>query len=228
MRDDFPVVSRPAGEGMFARAVHEIACSRCPAKAVVSAHAGRLPPHTVALKFGQRGWRVAGVGKHLCPACAAAARPARKPLSEDSAMPPKAAKPAIANENTAPHASPEASRSIALLYMLLDEKYDREKKAYATGYDDARVAKETDLALALVVERRERDFGPLVKDTTREDMATATLALATEIADLEGQVESLQRLAAAATNRIARVKVSLNDLRKLQDRLLTTPVEKAA
>lgn len=231
MRDDFPVVNRSRGKLLPPRPVQEIACSRCPNTDSIGAAAGRRPPHTVARDFGRRGWRVVDAGKHICPACVAAEAARRKaPQSERTAMAPKPKEPAApvpANEN-AGHASAAASDAIVNLYLLLSDHYDKARKAYAEGWDDDRVAKEAGLSPVVVAERREKDFGPLVKDTTREDIAAATLALAQEIAGLEGEIDALQRAAASAITTCGRLKVSLNALRKVQDRLSAPPVVKAA
>lgn len=241
MRGDFPVVNRPRGKSVAPRPMQEIACSRCPNTDAISAASGRLPAHTVALKFGQRGWRVIGIGKHVCPACVAveAARKKAPPVQDESiAMAQKPAPnapapktpaplPAPANEN-AGHATPAASDAIVNLSLFLSDYYDKARKAYVEGWDDERMARETGLSPVHVAEFREKYFGPLVKDTTLEDIAAATLALAQEIAGLEGEIDALQRAAATAITTCGRLKVSLNALRKVQARLSAPPVVKAA
>lgn len=231
MRDDFPVVNRPRGKMVAPRPVQEIACSRCPNTDALSAAPSRQPAHTVALKFGQRGWRVVGIGKHVCPACVAAesARKKAPPVQDEStAMAPKVTpSPTPANEN-AGHASAAASDAIVNLSLFLSDYYDKARKAYAEGWDDDRMARETGLSPVHVAEFREKYFGPLVKDTTLEDIAAATLALAQEIAGLEGEVDALQRAAASAITTCGRLKVSLNALRKVQTRLSAAPAIKAA
>ncbi len=231
MRDDFPVVNRQRGKMLPPRPMQEIACSRCPNTDSISAAAGRRPPHTVARDFGRRGWRVVDAGKHVCPACIAAEIERRRaPQPESTAMAPKpkeSASPVPANEN-AGHASPAASDAIVNLYLLLSDHYDKARKAYAEGWDDDRVAKEAGLSPVVVAERREKDFGPLVKDTTREDIAAATLVLAQEIAGLEGEIDGIEAAVAAAATTCGRLRVSLNALCKLQDRLSARPVVKAA
>lgn len=68
------------------------------------------------------------------------------------------------------HASPAASEAIVNLYLILSDRYDKARKAYVAGWDDARVARETGLALPVVQERREHDFGPLVVGPTLGDI----------------------------------------------------------
>lgn len=237
MRDEFPVVNRAPGKRLAPRPVQEIACGRCPATDALSAAPSRQPAHTVALKFSQRGWRVVGVGKHVCPACVAAearrkaspkdATPKEPAPLEEAAVPPKDVSPkAPANENAA--ASPAASRSIVDLYVLLEDKYDRARKAYAPGYDDARVAEETGLALAVVQERRERDFGPLVVDTTREDLEATLGVLAGEIAEFTTLLRAAEQVLSGAQARLRSLTFAAGEIRKLAARLTVAPGEKAA
>ncbi|MFG1332046.1 hypothetical protein V5F41_12440 [Xanthobacter autotrophicus] len=248
MRDDFPVVNRSRGPGLPHRRVHEIACSRCPATSTLSLTDSKgLPAHTVALKFAQRGWRVVGVGKHLCPACATDAT--RKPPagrlpapSEETAMPPKAApktttpvmpaRPA-ANDDVAAAPSlsppsPAASSALVVCYLLIEEHYDRARKAYGSGWGDERIARETGLALTVVQERRERDFGPLVVDTTREDLEATLGVLAGEIAELTTLIRAAEQAISSAQARLRSITFAAAEVRALTARLGATPIEKAA
>ncbi|MFG1376137.1 hypothetical protein [Xanthobacter autotrophicus] len=247
MRDDFPVVNRSRGEGLPPRQVHEIACSRCPATSTLSlVGSAGLPAHTVALKFGQRGWRVVGVGKHLCRACDAASRKpsaARAAIpAEDPAMPPKAApktttpvmpaRPA-ANDDVAAAPSPSppspaASSALVVCYLLIEEHYDRARKAYRAGWDDDRIARETGLALPVVQERRERDFGPLVVDTTREDLEATLGVLAGEIAELTTLIRAAEQAISSSQARLRSISFAAAEVRALAHRLAATPIEKAA
>lgn len=254
MRDDFPVVNRSRGPGLPHRRVHEIACSRCPARSTLSLTDSKgLPAHTVALKFGQRGWRVVGVGKHMCPACAADA--ARKPSAaraatpaEVTVMPPKAdPKPAAApapktttpvmpgrpaaNDDVAAAPasppSPAASSALVVCYLLIEEHYDRARKAYRAGWDDERIAKETGLALGVVQERRERDFGPLVVDTTREDLEATLGVLAGEITELTTLIRAAEQAISSAQARLRSIVFAAAEVRALAQRL-AAPIDKAA
>ncbi|MFG1214970.1 hypothetical protein V5F72_20970 [Xanthobacter flavus] len=75
-----------------------------------------------------------------------------------------------------PSASPAASDAIVNLYLILSDAYDRAKKGFKPGWSDERVARETGLALGVVEERRERDFGPLMPAGLPEDLVTAVEA----------------------------------------------------
>jgi ribosome-binding protein aMBF1 (putative translation factor) len=230
MQDEFPVVSRAAGKRLPPRPVQEIACSRCPATDAISAHDGRLPPHTAALKFAQRGWSVRGVGKHLCPACTLAdsrkARPPKEPPMKEETKAKPAPKVAAANENQAPSAP--ASSAIVDLYMRLDDAYDRAARRYREGWSDERLAKETGLALAVVRERRERDFGPLVVDTTREDLAQTLGVLEAELGRAKAAVKEATRDVVEAVERLDDAGKALADARRLAARLLAPAGDKAA
>lgn len=230
MQDHFPVVARARAPGLPARKVQEIRCSQCPAVEERSASTNPYPPHTMAAWCAKRGWKVVAVGRHICPACrtkeSAHSSPNKASIMAPK-LPPAKTAPAPANEN-AGHASPAASDAIVNLSLFLSDYYDKARKAYAEGWDDDRMARETGLSPVHVAEFREKYFGPLVKDTTLEDIAVATLALAQEIAGLEGEIDALQRTAASAITTCGRLKVSLNALRKAQGRLSAPPVVKAA
>ncbi|MFG1465235.1 hypothetical protein V5F77_20335 [Xanthobacter sp. DSM 24535] len=115
----------------------------------------------------------------------------------------------------APSASPNASGAIVELYMLLDDKYQRARKAYMAGYSDERIAKELGLSVTVVAERREKDFGPVVVDTTLEELAKARAALAEGLAEVRKAATNLAGLAGHAERR-------LGDMDKLVSRLTAT------
>lgn len=191
------------------RAAQVIACHRCPAEKVVFAHNGRFPEHTLIARFEKCGWGVSRDGAHLCPDCRtkeiAARRAGRTPSPEEKPM---AAAPA-------PSASPSASGAIVELYMLLDDKYHRARKGYVAGYSDERIAKELGLSVTVVAERREKDFGPVVVDTTLEDLAKAKAALVEGLAEVRKAATNLAGLAGHAERR-------LGDMDKLVARLTAT------
>lgn len=232
MRDEFPVVLRARAEGQQPRRCQEIDRSRCPATSTISLTSVSLPAHTAALKFGQRGWKVIGVGKHLCPACVTAEAGLKKaqpgqPKSTPMAIKTVSQSPAPANEN-AGLASPAASAAIVDLYMMLGEYYDKARKTYAEGWDDARIAKEAGLSPVVVAERREKDFGPLVKDTTRKDLQDTLHVLSGEVAELETLLRAVEKAVAGAQVRLHNVVTCAGEVRRLSARLASTPVERAA
>lgn len=200
MADLFPLVSRPRGDDGKRISMHEIACSRCKAVDTLVANRSRYPEEHVRGTFQQRGWRISNSGAHVCPGCVreearanAAARAAYQ-QERDMAKAPKAdivtevagmmraedakgaAKAALAGAS-AVVPSPDASKAITAMYMLLEDAYLHARRAYKDGWDDARVAKEAGVSPVLVAESRERHFGPLVRDTTLEDLRAEAKAL---------------------------------------------------
>ena len=147
MKEEFPVVFRITERGMPRRQVHEIVCSVCRETDFITANSRTLPPHAVETKFRNGGWSVSDVGKHLCPNCASERRV--KARSGGSAMLKTTMTPAIDDA---------MRRAIPLLYVALEDKYDRAAKAYRGEATDASIAAELHLPLAIVAERRERDF----------------------------------------------------------------------
>ena len=57
--------------------------------------------------------------------------------------------------------SVNAIKAQAAMFRLIDEHFDAERGSYAAGYDDARIAKESGLALAMVTAFRREGFGKL-------------------------------------------------------------------
>ena len=93
-----------------------------------------------------------------------------------------------------PAISVPASVSIVELYMILDDAYDREKKDYKRGHSDEIIAEKTGLAISVVADRREKDFGPLVKDTLFDELAKVER----EILDALNNLRSCLSMASAA------------------------------
>lgn len=165
--------SRP-GIGGQTRVAH-LQCSACPRSG--KRHLSVLmPPEQIDKKFQQAGW---ALDPHICPDC-------RKTISKErKAM---TAKP-----------SPTAMRAQGQMFTLLQSHFNVEKGAFAKDWNDDRVAKETGLARALVVEFRQTCFGELkepeevralrgdinaLETLQRETNATITA----EIASLRGQL----------------------------------------
>lgn len=186
MRETFEVVTVPRpvqpGAGILPpRPVQMIKCSRCPALDCIPVYPSRLPIDAVTAKFRKRGWHVGDVGRHLCPACHHAKRrsapksesPVMSQPSRLSPKPKSAAMSQSSRPQAKPSASPAASDAIVNLYLILSDAYDRTKKTFKLGWDDERVARETGLAVSVVEERRERDFGPLTTAGLPEDLVAA-------------------------------------------------------
>ena len=57
--------------------------------------------------------------------------------------------------------SVSAIKAQAAMFRLIDQHFDADRGSYAAGYDDARIAKESGLALAMVTAFRREGFGKL-------------------------------------------------------------------
>lgn len=193
MKDEFPVVSRRHGDDRTMRPIQAITCGSCSREDVLSAHSCRMSSAHVAGIFTSRGWLVGDVGKHVCPDCLKRRRAERRAEKEKLEM-------------SKVERSPLAAQKIGELYMILSEAYDAAGKTYKPGWSDARITKETGLALEFVAKRREDDFGPVIVDTSFDDLAAMHGALTTKIAvarvamdrarDQLGELEALAAKAA--------------------------------
>ena len=188
MKEFFPIVNLRRGDDPMPRPHHQIHCSACAASEIVAAPNGRLPRDQAANHFRHKDWLVNDKGHHLCPSCMRGRAVVRgekrsaRVLEEKTKM---SEKPAI---------SVPASVSIVELYMILDDAYDREKKDYKRGHSDEIIAEKTGLAISVVADRREKDFGPLVKDTLFDELAKVER----EILDALNNLRSCLSMASAA------------------------------
>ncbi|MCW2275094.1 hypothetical protein GJ654_10200 [Rhodoblastus acidophilus] len=173
----------------------------------MSAHSTCIPASSVAAKFRKLGWLVRAVGKHVCPNCQVSDRNHNPNPQEGVMAPPLSLKDRLEQPKAQPAKEPaKAERSIAaksaipLLYMALDEGYDRAGQDYKPGYSDERIAKETGLAVEFVRARRESDFGPI-----RDPKAVALIGGLNDLGGLAIEFRALS----------ARVESKLNELRAL-------------
>jgi hypothetical protein len=194
MKEEFHIVNRRPAPGATPRPMQMIVCSVCRDDDFISAHNGRTPAATVAAKFRKAGWVVGDVGEHLCPGCAAKRRV--KVHLGGSAM---------LKSTTTPALDDVARRAIPLLYVALEDKYDRAAKAYRGGASDETIAAELGLPVAVVAERRAADFGPLVESDAarRQREAAAAIASAQRLLRAEcDKFEQAQRNAQAAAQAV--------------------------
>lgn len=162
----FPIVHRPMGGQRGATPMRHLAirCSACPEEGLLNAHTRALPDDVAAKKFTNAGWLVAAPNKRLCPNCHEAWRarhraPAGKEQMSVSASPivsQKVSAAPVENEDQ------RIRRALPEIYVELEASYDRDAKAYRDGASDALIAEKLNVPPALVRERREKDFGPLV------------------------------------------------------------------
>lgn len=120
---------------------------------------------------------------------------APKPIIE--AAPPVATVPA-------PERSENAKIAFRLVMAALDEHYDDSAKTYRPGWDDARIAKDTGAALAVVAKTREEYFGPI-------GMPPAFGIIAEELRKLEAEERAARE---AFAKRIAELHVRLSAVAK--------------
>lgn len=147
-------------------------CSRCPHEGSLKLSV-RMPPEQIDKKFTQAGW---ALDPHICPGC-------RSKANERKAM---SAKP-----------SPDAMRAQAQMFNLLQNHFDPNKGVFSQNWDDARIAADTGLSAAVVVEYRETCFGKLKEpeavQALRNDIA-ALEKLHQEMADAwKVEVEDLKK-----------------------------------
>lgn len=57
--------------------------------------------------------------------------------------------------------SAQAMKRQRQMFQLLDDHFDADKGMFATGWDDARIARETGLAESHIVKTREAAYGPI-------------------------------------------------------------------
>ena len=152
-------------------------CSRCPHEGSLKLSV-RMPPEQIDKKFTQAGW---ALDPHICPGC-------RSKANERKAM---SAKP-----------SPDAMRAQAQMFSLLQNHFDPNKGVFSQNWDDARIAADTGLSAAVVVEYRETCFGKLKEPeevtALRSDIAAleklhqeTSASLLAEIAALKQQVGTI-------------------------------------
>ncbi|MFZ2996250.1 hypothetical protein [Sphingobium sp.] len=161
--------------------VAHMRCSRCPCVGTRNLRA-IMPPEHIDRKFLQAGW---SLDPHTCPDCLKQASQERKTMS---------AKP-----------SPTAMRAQAQMFTMLQTHFDTDKGAFAKEWSDDRVATETGLAKALVVEFRQTCFGELkepdeVRALRSDISALETLARETN-ASFAAEIASLRTRLAAISSR---------------------------
>lgn len=196
----FPVVSRPKGDDGRLWPVQIITCAECKQEGQLAAHLGRMGVSGVENAFARRGWEVGDKGTGTCPDCITERQ--RKKRAARAAGAPMAAQP---KANGAAHdtaATPAASKGIVEMYMLLDDKYDRATKRYKGDYSDARVAKETGLAEAVVAERRNKDFGPVITAPSAAELAMAAAECGAGLQRVIDAAEAVQKAAMDATAKV--------------------------
>ena len=135
------------------------------------------PADLLPKKFRQMGW---DIGKSCtCPECLANAKEANKE-----------------KKTVATQISPAAMKAQARMMTMLMEQFNAETGLYASGWDDARVAKETSLALDHVKAFRVAAFGELKEpdaiSVLRADMISTEKALIALAEDVRREMTALR------------------------------------
>lgn len=156
-----------------------IQCSRCPHEGSLKLSV-RMPPEQIDKKFTQAGW---ALDPHICPSCRTQASNERKAMS---------AKP-----------SPDAMRAQAQMFSLLQNHFDPNKGLFSQNWDDARIAGETGLSAAVVVDYRETCFGKLKEpeevQALRSDIAALEKLHQETSASFLSEIVTLRKQLAAIT-----------------------------
>jgi hypothetical protein len=110
-------------------------CSRCPAKLSQNIRCDATP-RQIDAKFQHVGWRL---DPHVCPNCL------RKPKETNMSSRP----------------SPAAMKAQGKMFQLLTLHFDVDKGTFEAGWDDQRIARETDLSKDIVTDYRRTCFGEI-------------------------------------------------------------------
>ncbi len=84
--------------------------------------------------------------------------------------------------------TPNAMKAQTAMFRLLDTHFDEDAGRYADGWDDARVAKETGIAIAMVAAFRKEGFGEIKASPELTAIAGDLKTLKTMVSDLEARL----------------------------------------
>ena len=116
----------------------QIECSACHEPETFG-WAASMPPFLMVKKLRQRGWQLSEKAPPVCPEC-------------------QKKEKTVAKQEIGP--DPKIARKI---YSALDEHFDESTHLYRAGWDDARIAKEIDTALVVVIRIRRDAYGELAE-----------------------------------------------------------------
>ena len=155
----------------------KLSCSKCGKSAALSLPAV-LPPEQIDKKFTRAGWKL---DPAICLDCQNKRKEQKKMASTTTTA---------------------AMKAQAVMFRLLSDHFDGDAGAYSDGWDDARVSKETGLAVAMVGEFRRAGFGEIKEPD--------------EIAKLRADIASVENLMrdhqAALAQQVAELKTGLAKL----------------
>jgi len=146
----------------------QIECSACHEPETFG-WAASMPPFLMVKKLRQRGWQLSEKAPPVCPEC-------------------QKKEKTVAKQEIGP--DPKIARKI---YSALDEHFDESTHLYRAGWDDARIAKEIDTALVVVIRIRRDAYGDLAEDPAMQILRDDLEMLRMEANDM--QVKFLSELA---------------------------------
>lgn len=128
-------------------------------------------PHVMATKLRNRGWSISRKEKPMCPKCMARERSERVGMK-------------VADHITW-STNPKIARKV---YGLLDDHFNEETKLYRSGWNDAKIAKEIDISVEVVLRIREEAYGRLAEDPAMQSLRDDFEMLKMELADYQLKV----------------------------------------
>lgn len=197
----------PPQKDAHGRIAQIIACTRCGGTdqntITTRSKAGN---EQLASFFRRRGWSVDLKKGHTCPACTKTIESQFRSAAKkhfyraEVTMKPSDTVPT-------PTPTPAASSVLAMVYMMLDDAYDKAAKRYKAGWSDDRVSKETGAALNLVTTRRAQDFGPIPPPPPAPLVEIGIVAnpLLIEMSDVLSTIKALQDKATNLADRVRRI-----------------------
>jgi len=215
MERDFPTRSEMIGERRCT--VQVVTCGMCGKEEsmAVKTRTPKFPPQVVAAHFRHKGWIIGSRPKDdVCPVCVVEAEEARriKARKEKLELPPKGA--AVEAVKLVPIQSKPNGTRVAdgvktvidrdarrILFAKLNEVYLDERRGYAPGWTDAKVAADLGISIDLVAAERDQFFGP--EDPThglRDKIAEAQAALIDMAARGEALLDVARRAQEAAAD----------------------------
>lgn len=182
------------------RSVIRITCSKCGVITTLpmSKQGGSLPVEILEQKFRQKGWTVGHNDRHdLCPACAEKARPkpALKIVDQPKADPPRQME--------------RDDRRI--IFAKLSEVYLDEKRGYAPGWSDQKVATDLGIPRKWVEDIRKENFGDVAVNEDMEQFRQEAIAM---LADARAAMKACESARQQIVNSLASIEhLHVDDIR---------------
>ncbi len=208
-------ISLPQMTGGPKRPFQVITCDECGAMGRKIAHKSRLPPEAIEKFFREEGWRITRPEQGVCPACVKKEQEERRQKraskqKESEVIMSKTFEPAKAPQ---PEKSPAVKATIAELYMMLDEYFDRVAKRYKPGWSDEIIAEKTGLSPEFIATRREQDFGKIEDDSIEKVLGDRLVKICDGIEKLMSEAGEIRKLLDGAKSKLAETEITICALR---------------